>query len=103
MSTLTDQIRAALDRADDDADEYHHVDCENIRDRAYPFPCTCGEPGRRRRMVAAHRKILDQLPAIRALQVKVSEEWDPGEPVGDGEAEAILAALAEYYEVEVAP
>lgn len=52
------------------------------------------------RRCAADRKILDLLPAVRALQVKVSEEWDPGEPVGDGEAEAILLALAEAYGVE---
>ena len=50
--------------------------------------------------IAAHRKILDLLPAVRALQERVGEEWDPGEPVPDGEAEAILAALAEAYGVE---
>lgn len=109
MTTLADRLSAAIDAAKKDLND--RIDAELTRLAASGNWMTRndlmrldaergGTYAREERRCAADRKILDLLPAVRALQVKVSEEWDPGEPVGDGEAEAILAALAEAYGVE---
>jgi len=107
MDGVVAQIKAAIDETEQDAAKCHRLNCKMVCTPGFGARCTCGEPQRRRDMVASHRKIL----ALHDSRIKTREgrvdyycpvcggrDWDL-DSLGDKPCETVLA-LADAYGIE---
>lgn len=105
MADETTRLRAALDLANGNADEFHRQDCRYIEQFGYGYPCTCGEPARRRKAIEAHREIANTYELTVTIRDVAWNKYRAGEKPTDaeardaGRADGDLAVLTGVIEV----